>query len=813
MDRWVQDFRLATRSLIRSPLLVFVVVLSLGLGIGANTTIYSLANALMLRPIPAVHPEELVGAYTSESSGERYGFSAYPAYVQMRDQNDALQSLAAYGVLPMSVTFDGASHRVLGALVSGNYFATLGRGTRLGRPLVASDDAKSAPPVAVISHGLWTRRFGSDPRMIGATLPVNGHAFQIVGVLGEDFRSAMMGVTPDVFVPLSATPLAGSGSNGIEHRGDRWLFLLGRLAPGQRIDAAQSRMDAIARAMAIDHPQSDSARVVSLLPESAGRIHPRVKGPVTAFMALLGVVVILVLAVACANVAGVLLARAVTRRRDVGVRLALGASRGRILSQFLIESLMLAALGGAVGWALASWGTDLLLAFKPPLPIDVTLDLRPDGRVLLFTLALSTVTGLLFGMVPALEALRVDPGPAIHGGAAAGGRRSRLRSSLVVGQVAVSLLLLIGAGLMLRGLDRAARLDPGFEVDHTLAMSFDLELAGYDSARVATFYGDVLERVRGVRGVEAAALDEQLPLGFGSQRTGLAIEGRTADPHENLEIDSDVVSAGYFDALRIPIVNGREFLSTDRPGAPRVAIVNQAFARRFWPGQNAIGRRITMDMSGRSGWMEVVGMARDVSVRGLADDPVPFFYLPSSQVQGPRMTLVARVSGDPGRASPRIRDAVRSLDPGLPIFDAKTMSEHLGITLYPARLASTVLGFLGALALALAAIGLYGVVAFAVTQRTREIGVRMAVGASPGDVLRLVIRHGMRLAMIGLVIGLALAIAATRLIGSLLFGLSPTDPITLAAIALLLVLVTGLASWIPARRAARVDPMIALRHE
>jgi predicted permease len=814
MDALLQNLRYAFRSLARQPLLVVVVVASLGLGIGANTTIYSLANAFLLRPVPAQHPEELVAVYTSESSGELYGSTSHPAYLEMRDRNPALSSLAAYTVAPMSLTVNSHSQRLIGALVSGNYFTMLGAAPGHGRLLLPADDAPEAAAVVVVSHGLWTRRFGSNPELVGSRLMVNGHPFQVVGILRPDFLSAVMGVTPDLFVPLSATPLANPGSDRLEQRGGRWLFLMGRLAPDQKIGAVRARMNTIAREMGAQYPNTDSARVISVLPESQARLHPRIKGPVTAFMALLATVVALVLLVACANVAGLMLARATTRRREVGVRLALGASRGQIMSQFLVESLVLALLGGAAGWVLAAWGTDLLLAFKPPLPLDVPIDVRPDGRVLLFTLILSVVTGVLFGLVPALEALRVDPAPAIHEGAQGGLRRSRLRSALVVGQVAVSLLLLIGAGLLVRALGRASQLDPGFEVNRTLALSFDLRLHGYDDAKGQGFYRDLLERVRALPQVEAAALDEHLPLGLGSQRSGLAIQGYTPAPREHIEIAGTVVSTGYFETLGIPIVSGRPFDDSDRAGGARVAIVNQAFARRFWPGQEAVGKRINLDTNGGdSTWIEVVGVAGTIKYHNLAEDPLPFFYVPFAQAYGPAMTLVARVTRDPARELAAMRGVVRSLDDDLPVFDAKTMTEHLGITLYPVRLASTVLGAIGVLALLLAAIGLYGVVAYAVSQRTREIGVRMALGARPLDVLRLIVSHGMRLAGVGLAIGLVLALAVTRLVTGLLYGVSPTDPVTLVAIGALLLSVTLLASWIPARRAARVDPMVALRHE
>ena len=813
MERTLSDLKLALRSLAKNPVLVLVVVGSLGLGMGGVTTVYSVINTLLLRPLPAPRPHELAMLYTSESSGERFGGTSYPDYVDLRDRNPLFESLAAYTVVPMSVTVQGKSQRVLGGLVSGNYLPMMAARAAVGRSLLPSDDAPSAPPALVLSHGFWTRRFGADPAVVGGTLRINGHLFQVAGVLQPEFRGAIMGVTPDVLAPLASAAITNPGRDQLDQRGHRWLFVLGRLAPGRGLEEAQARVNAIGRGLALEHPESDSARVYSLVPEAQGRLHPKIRGPLIAFVSLLLVVVALVLLVACANVAGLMLARAATRRREVGVRLALGATRGRVVRQFLTESVLLALLGGAFGWMLAAWGTDLLLAFHPPLPIDVSLDLRPDARVLGFAVALALATGGILGLLPALEATRGDPSPAIHEGADGGRRGSRMRSVLVVTQVAVSLLLLVGAGLMLRGLARASRLAPGFDVDHTVSMSFDLRLAGYDEARGRAFYRTLLERVRALPGVAGAAYDEQLPLGFGSQTSGVAIEGYTPPGGHTPEVDSDVVSAGYFSTLRIPLLAGRDFGPSDREGGHLVAIVNQAFARRYWPGMNPLGRHIDLDPSAHTLPLEVVGVVGDVKVRQLAEPPRPFFYQPTEQAYSQGVSLVVRAERDPRSLLPVVRDAVRAIDPDLPVFDVKTMGEHLGITLYPARLASTMMGTLGVLALLLAALGLYGVIAFGVAQRTREIGVRMALGARPADVLGLVIAQGMRLAGLGLAIGLVLALAGTRLVASLLFGVSPTDPATIAGIALLLVSVTAFASWLPARRAASVDPMLALRHE
>jgi predicted permease len=529
----------------------------------------------------------------------------------------------------------------------------------------------------------------------------------------------------------------------------------------------------------------------------------------------------MVLLIACANIANLLLSRATARRREIAIRLALGAGRWRLIRQLLTESVLLAMIGGGAGLLLAGWGADLLMTFKPPLPFPIELDLQGDWRMFGFMFGLSLLTGIVFGLAPALAASRPDVIGSLKdesGAANTGGRRGRLRGALVVTQVALSLLLLICAGLFLRSLRNASSIDPGFDADNLLALSMDLQLQGYDETKGRNFTGQLLDRVRSLPGVVSASLTDQLPLGLdGGARRGMTVEGYTAQPGESSEINSSFVSPGYFETLRIPLLQGRTFQNQDNANAPGVALINEAFARRYWPGQQPLGKRIQMGAV-RSGvndapYMTVVGVVKDGKYATLGEEATPFIYLNLAQNYGPSPTLIARTRGNPLDSLPAVCGEAAALDKNLPLYDVKTMRQHLGLALLPARLAGSVLGVFGLVALTLAAAGIYGVMAYSVAQRTREIGIRMALGANARDVLRLVARQGMTLVLIGMAIGLTAALAMTQLLKSLLFGVSATDPLTFGAIALLLAAVALLACWIPARRATKVDPMVALRRE
>jgi len=815
-----RDVRYGARMLANSPGFTLIVVLTLALGIGANGTIFSLVNALLLRPLPVDKPDQLTAVYTSDFSSGDYGGSSYPDYVDFRDRNDVLEGLVAYQPRPFSLSVNNVTERAFGEVVSGNYFSVLGVKLALGRGFLPEEDrVPGTHPVVVISHQLWRGRYGGDPGVIGRSLTLNGHPFTIVGVAAENYSGLIRGIGETLWVPAMMTDQVSPGRRSLTSRGDRGWLLMGRLREGVTIGQARAAFRLIAEHLYRAWPREwanirQESRAISLLPESEARVMPQFRLPLALFMALLMAVVGLVLLISCANVANLLLARAAGRRKEIAVRLSLGAGRGRLIRQLLTESLLLAAAGGAAGLLLAVWGADLLMAFKPPVEFPIAIDVSLDWRVFGFTLGASLVTGLLFGLAPALTASRPDLVAALKDGAGGAGR-GRLRGALVVAQVALSLLLLICSGLCLRSLRNAGAIDPGFDADDLLALSMDLGLQGYDEAAGRNFSRQLLERVRALPGVESASLAEYLPLGMGGSRRGITIEGYTPRPGESTEVGSSAVAPGYVETLRIPLLRGRAFGAEDRPGAPGVVMVNEAFARRYWPGQDPIGKRIEMGINNSNGAprLTVVGVVKDGKYVTLGEEVTPFFYLNLAQRYEAAPTLVVRTRGNPFDDLAAVRREVGALDRHLPLYDVKTVRQHLGLALLPARLAGSALGVFGLMALVLAAAGIYGVMSCAVAQRTREIGIRMALGARVVDVLKLIVRQGMRLVVIGLVIGLLAAMALTRVMASLLYGVSATDPLTFTLIAALLTVVALLACWVPARRAAKVDPLVALRRE
>ncbi|MGH9769544.1 MAG: ABC transporter permease [Blastocatellia bacterium] len=819
-----QDLRYGARMLLKNPGFTLIAVITLALGIGANSVIFSLVNALLLRPLPVEKPEQLAAVYTSDFSSTQYGGSSYPDYVDFRDRNQVFSGMAAYTITPFSLNVDGTNERAFGEIVSGNYFSTLGVTPALGRGFLPEEDRTPGErAVAVISHKLWQNRFGGDPAIAGRTVKINGHPFTIVGVAPEKYSGLTRGIGAELWVPAMMMKQALPGSDFLVARGDRAFFVMGRLKPGVTLDQAQANFRPIAEQLFKEWPQHwtnirNQSRVISLLPEGQARVIPDFRTPVLIFMAMLMTVVGLVLLIACANVANLLLARATARRKEIAIRLSLGAGRGRLIRQLITESVLLALLGGGAGLLIASWGTGLLMAFKPPAPVPIEIDLGADWRVLGFTFGLSLLTGVLFGLAPALAASRPDLVASLKDEAGAGSGRGRLRGALVIAQVALSLMLLICSGLFIRSLRNAGSVDPGFDADNLLAMSMDLQLQGYTEPTGRNFSRQLLDRVRALPGVVSASMSDELPLGItGGARRAITIEGYTAQPGESTEVGSAAVAAGYLETLRIPLLHGRAFTEQDREGAPGVVMVNEAFARRYWPGQEPIGKRIQMGVA-RSGandspYLEVAGVVKDGKYVTLGEEATPFVYLNLAQQYRSSPTLVVRTRGNPVDYLPAVRNEVAALDKTLPLYDVKTMRQHLGLALLPARLAGSVLGVFGLVALILAAAGIYGVMAYSVAQRTREIGIRMALGASASAVLKLVVRQGMTLTLIGVAIGLTASFALTRLMKTLLFGVSATDPLTFVVITLLLTVVALVAALVPARRAANVDPMVALRRQ
>jgi len=815
----LKDLRFAVRGLIRNPWLSGVGIASLALGIAGNTVVFSLVSSLLLRPLPVGNPDRVAAIYTSDFSGDRFGTSSYPDYLDFRQRLGSFNQIVAMSITPASLRVGGETGRIIVAPVSGNFFSGLGIRLALGRGFAAGEDSvPGGNAVVVLSHGLWTRRLGGDPAVLGRSVRLAGRDFTVIGVAQKGFTGILRGLGEDAWVPVTMSQVFHPGSDDLTNRGNRDLFLFGQLKPGSSVASAQAEAGVVAGQLLEAYPDhwrnlQGTGRQLSVIPENEARIFPGARGPVIGATALLLIVVGLVLLIVCANLANLLLSRAAARQKEMAVRLSLGASRGRLLQQLLTESLLLAALGGGAGLVVASWATGILSGFQPDLPVPLILDVRLDARVLAFTLAISTLAGVLVGLAPALQASAAPIVTALKDEAGTGGRRrSRLRNGFVVAQVSLSLILLVGAGLFLRSLRNATAIDPGFGIGSGLLVTIDPSLTGYDDARAEAFQQRLVERARTMPGVEAAGLASTVPLTIGAGRRSVAVEGYTPRQGEDMEFHDTKVGPGYFETMRVPLVEGRGFSEVDRAGAPEVIVVNEAFARRFWPGEEALGKRVSV--SGAEGpFAEVIGVARDGKYVTLGEDPTPFFFMPLLQHPEARVTLVARTAGDPRRVAVALRAEIHALDPDLAIESIETVEQHLGLSLLPARIAGAVLGAFGLFGLLLASLGVYGVLAYAVSQRTREIGVRVALGAGGWDIVSLVLGEGMRLVAVGIGAGLVAALAVARLIRGFLYGLSPLDPLTFAGVACLFGAIAAIASYLPARRAARLNPVDALRAE
>jgi predicted permease len=818
METLWQDAKYGARMLLKNRSVTLIAVLTLGLGIGANTAIFSVVNALALRPLPVEKQDELVVIYSSDAGGADYGTSCYPDFLDWRDQNTVFTGLAAFGEIPLALSVGGDTERAVGQIVTGNYFDLLGVAMQRGRAFLPEEDrTPGTHPVAVVSDALWRERYGADPGLPGRTILVNGYPYTVIGIAPPGFRGTELGIAPQVFVPMMmAVQARPRDFDLLKHRGARWMTVIGRLKPGVTLTQADAAMDPIAKHLSAVHPDFNGGyQGVRIFPIRQTYLWPSERDSVLSFVAILFGVVGLVLVIACANVANLLLSRAAARRKEIAVRLALGASRGRLVRQLLVESMLLALLAGGAGLLVALWSGDALLALRPPGFARMDVDLALDLRVFGFAFALSLLTGVLFGLAPAWAASRAELGPVLKDESGTHGyRKSLLRSGLVVAQVSLSLVLLIGAGLFVASLVHARAIDLGLEPRNLLLGSVDLRLNHYTPERGTQLYRELLERVRAIPGVDGASLAEIVPLGMGFARMTVNAEGRTPAPDEATEIDVNQVAPGYFRVMRTPVLRGREFTDDDRQGAPRVVIVNDVLAERFWPGQDALGKRlIDPDPAGAGGFLTVVGVVKHGKHRSLGEPARPLFHLPLWQSFSGTVTLHVRTIGEPRAVVGPVRRIVQSLDPHLPVFNVRTMGEHLGTAYFVARTTAAMLSLFGGLALLLASVGLYGVMSYAVSQRAREVGIRMALGARRRDILHLMIREGMTLTVIGVVLGLAGALATTRLLAHLLHGIGPLDAPTFAGVSVLLALVALAACWIPARRAAGVDPMVALRYE
>ena len=804
-----QDLRYGIRMLIKKPGFTAVAVLSLALGTGANTAIFTLINTVMLRPLPIEKPQQIV-ALNNTSERNSFANFSYPNYKDFRDRNEVFSGLIGYRFTPLSLSHEGINERVWGYEVTGNYFEVLGVGAALGRVISPEDDVTpGGHPIAVMSYKCWQQRFGTDQSIIGKDLIVNGRSYMVVGVAAQGFYGTEVVSAPDLWFPLAMQAQLEIGDSWLNARRAENIFVQGRLKPGVNSAQAQTAINAIAEQLEREYPDINEGKRVALSP--AGLFGLAFRGPVLGFAGLLMAVVGIVLLLACINLANLLLARAAERRREIAVRLALGATRFRLVRQLLTESVLLALAGGALGLLPALWLLDLVMAIKIPVTIPGAIDLHPDYRVFIFTVMLSVATGVMFGLLPALQATKTDLVSALKDESSfGGGRRSWLKSTLIVSQMALSLVLLVGGGLMMRALEQAQTINLGFDPQHAVEVAFNLRLQGYETGQAKEFQKRLLERVHALPGAQAAGIADLVPVDLHFTRTGVFIEGQAA-PRTIPAAMSNRVSPGYFQAMSTRLLQGRDFTEQDDEKAPRVAIINETFARRFFPDEDPIGKRFSLGRSDGAK-TQVIGVVQDGKYAGLNEDPKPYVSRPLWQSDVGSTSVIVRTEDDPRRLIAAVRREVQEMDSHIPM-SGETLVEKLSLPKLPARIAASVLGGFGLLALALAAIGIYGVISYAVSTRTHEIGIRMALGAQKADVLKLVLGQGMMLTMIGIAIGLSAALVLTRLMKSLLFGVSATDPVTFAVASLLLAAVALLACYLPARRATRVDPMDALRHE
>ncbi len=817
MDTLFKDIRYGFRNLLKRPVFTIVAVLTLALGIGANTTIFSVVNGLLLRPPAAIaRPDRLVDVHATEPRGSSFHSFSYPNYLYYRDQNKVFAGLVAYTAMPLSMNAGAQPERIFGMLVSGNYFEVLGTRPAQGRFFLSEEDqTPGTHPVVVVSYDLWQQRFGADRGVAGKTVTLNGHSFTVVGVAPQGFRGTWTGLSPDAWVPLMMQSQVRPGPD-LMSRGVSGLEMIARLSDGVTLPQAQTAMNLLARQLADAYPETNRGSGVDL--RSASTVPGQFRGALIGFMAILMFVVGLVLLIACANVGAMTLARASARRKEIAIRLALGAGRRRIVRQLLVESVILFLLGGGVGILIAIWATRLLLAFKPPADVPISLDLGVDVRVLLFTLLVSLATGVLFGLAPALQASRPDVLSALKNDASGGSHRLRLRNAFVVAQIAISLVLLVTAGLFLRSLRNATTIDLGFKPEDVQTVTLDLRTQGYDQPKGREFYRQLMERVAALPGVRAASLARMVPLNGNNMKEGISVPGREPPPDERTNlVGLNIVDERYFETLEMPLLHGRTFNETDKQGAPQVAIVNETMARRFYPSPDvsrALGQSFTLGEGARAPHVSIIGIVRDAKYDTLGEDPQPFVYQAFQQSYSGEMTLHIRTApGDAGNVVAGLRRELAALDKDLPLLNSMPLTEQIGVGLLPLRLAATVAGTLGLLGMLLAALGVFGVVNYSVLQRTREIGIRISLGAQGRDVRRLIVGQGLRLALIGVGIGLATAAALTRALTSLLYGVSAIEPLVFAGVAVLLVAVALVASYLPARRATKVDPLVALRYE
>jgi predicted permease len=810
-----QDLRFAARMLRKNPSFTTVAVLTLALGIAANTTVLSWISATLLNPIPGVaHTSDLVTVMRGDRTDHPTPPFSYPDLRDLSERTQTFSGLLGYHDDYMSLTGVAKPERIYGALTTANYFDVLGVHPILGRAFLPEEGTlRAGAAVIVIGYAVWQNHFAGDPQIVGKTIQINRHPYTVVGVAPRDFTGCAPGLRTELWIPVSMDRDVW-GFNRPDYRGIFWLNVLGKLRPGVTKNQAQAELNLLMRGIAERFPEDhrDSPNEISLDPlwRSPFGINGYLYKILPMLLGLAGVLLLL----ACANVASLLLVRSVGRRREIAIRLGMGASRKQIIRQFLIESLLLGLLGGTAAIAITVWTSRSIVAFFPPSSLPLTHDAHIDQRVLFVTIAVSILAAIIFGIFPALRSSSLPVQSVLKEEATSVSltlHKSRLLSGLVVAQISLSLVLLVCAGLFTRSLQKAQQSDPGFEASHLLLTSYELSPAGYTRATGAAFDRQVLDRLSALPGVESVTLADFSPLSFSIHSDYLQIEGYVPQPYESMEISRAIVGPNYFRTLRTSVISGREFTAADTAESQLVAVVNQAFVDRYWPGANALGKQVT-DGGDR---FTVVGVARNAKYRLLTSPTEPVIYLPNYQAYSPThdTTIHLRTTGDPRTMASSVEETIHQLNPELPLFNVNPLSVTMQLGTLFGRVAATFAASFGFLAMVLAAVGVYGVVAYTTRQRAREVGIRMALGAEKGDIYRLVLGQGFRLTLAGLVVGTALGLAFTRLLKAQLFGVRETDAITFASVGLLLAVVALLACHIPARRATRVDPMVALRYE
>jgi predicted permease len=815
------DIRFAVRMMIKTPGFSVVALIAIALGLGVNTSIFGVINTLVMRPLPVGHSQQLVQLFTTDPHLQGRAPTSYLNFVDYAQENTVFSGLAAYTFAPMGMTRGTETLNVLGQLVSGNYFEVLQVHPILGRSFLPEEDTSpNGHPVAVLNYNFW-RKLGADPAVIGSLVTLNGRPFTVIGVAPRAFTGIDVGVAPDVWVPMAMHGwVRPGGDDWFQNRRALLLSVVGRLRPGVTVSQAESQLQTIARRLEQAYPDVNKERTVSVVTaekaKSQGLGGPNNENATASISLLLLVSAGAILLIACANVANLLLARATTRERELAVRLALGAGRGRIVRQLLTESVLLALIGGLIGIVLAYWFGDILLALLPATPFPLVLDPQPDARVVAVALLLAVFSGVIFGLAPAWHTGRWDLSrslrertSAIGGGAAS---RWSLRNLLVIAQIAMSLLLLIGSALFLKAFHNAQAINPGFRTDNLAIVTVDPGLAGYDKIHGAQVARDILEQVRRYPQVRTADLGDWLPLGFGGQGRTVIPDGseQTAEA-SRVMANINTTTPGYFDTMGITMVRGRKFDEHDgaRSGS-KVAIINEAMANRFWPGQDPVGHHFRFFQGDT---VEIVGVARDIKAITLGESPTPMVYLPLDELADGGVTIYAHTIGDAAPVLREVHRIVRAADVHIPITYEKSITEHMSFALWPSWIGAVILGALGVLALLLASVGVYGVMAYSVSQRRRELGIRMALGAQASQVLQLVLGQGMLLALIGLGLGLCAALGSTRLASAFLYGVNPHDPAVFGLVTFVLAVAAFAACYLPARTALRIDPIIALRSE